>query len=290
MKVFQLFMAVTVTVAMTGCQSQSVEAPLVHQCDRRAAAPTDGWFRPEEVKGVQHKYIYPRSAIRACEEAIASYPDVPRFRLYYARALHKAERYEEAANIYREFADQGHPGAMNNLGWLTEQGLGIERDIDAATELYRKAAQVGEMYGQYNLALMHMGRSDHPKDLQKAAKWMAKAAAQHYAPAQSRLAHFYENSILPDPNGLEARKWHMRAADQGWGYSLFRLGVMYAEGENGLQKNYSEAYRYLVIATQRKEKRARSYLARVEKHLTEDQIIEASNQAYSWTTEKRWPY
>lgn len=53
-------------------------------------------------------------------------------------------RYEQAALWYRKAADQGHPRAMINLGFLHEKGLGVARDPAAALVLYRRAAGLGD--------------------------------------------------------------------------------------------------------------------------------------------------
>jgi TPR repeat protein len=42
----------------------------------------------------------------------------------------------------------GHALAMNNIGELYEKGMGVEKDLDAAIEWYRKAAEQGEENAQ----------------------------------------------------------------------------------------------------------------------------------------------
>lgn len=63
----------------------------------------------------------------------------------YERGLgSEAPRYSDAAGWYRKAADQGHPRAMINLGFLHEKGLGVARDPAAALALYRKATGLGD--------------------------------------------------------------------------------------------------------------------------------------------------
>lgn len=40
---------------------------------------------------------------------------------------------------------------MNNLGELYAQGLGVERDLDKAMELYRRASERGNAMAYYNM-------------------------------------------------------------------------------------------------------------------------------------------
>lgn len=57
----------------------------------------------------------------------------------------------EAASWYRKAAEQGLDVAQNNLAWMYELGLGVERDKDEAVLWYRKAAAQGFALARENL-------------------------------------------------------------------------------------------------------------------------------------------
>ena len=75
-------------------QSAGAEgAAPVHECDSLATFPGDPQGVEEAVRWAD---LDAGAAVVACQEAIGMFPDEPRFRFLYGRALIKAERYGEA--------------------------------------------------------------------------------------------------------------------------------------------------------------------------------------------------
>ena len=60
--------------------------------------------------------------------------------------------YAEAFKWYKLAANQGLPGAANDLGVLYEDGTGVEKDYQQAARLYRAAATYGVSRGEFDLA------------------------------------------------------------------------------------------------------------------------------------------
>lgn len=48
-------------------------------------------------------------------------------------------------------AERGHDSAINNLGYMYCEGLGVEQDYYKALELHEKSAKAGSEYGQENV-------------------------------------------------------------------------------------------------------------------------------------------
>src|SRR5262249_23705271 len=57
-----------------------------------------------------------------------------------------------AAPWFEKAAAQDHPEALRTLGYLFGEGKGVPKDGLRAAELYRRAAELGDAYAQYNLA------------------------------------------------------------------------------------------------------------------------------------------
>jgi TPR repeat protein len=51
------------------------------------------------------------------------------------------EDYEEAIELFRKAAEQGHAEAQYNLGFMFHYGQGVEPDYEEAFEWYKQAAE-----------------------------------------------------------------------------------------------------------------------------------------------------
>ena len=77
----------------------------------------------------------------------------------------------KALAYWRVAAFQGHAGAQNSLGFLYDQGYGVEQNEHEAFAWFHRAALRGQAKAQYNLALMYdMGQGVKQSD-EGAATW-----------------------------------------------------------------------------------------------------------------------
>lgn len=53
------------------------------------------------------------------------------------------ENDEEAANWFKKAAELGEPDSMFHLAWMYQEGIGVEKDMDLATEYLYKSAEAG---------------------------------------------------------------------------------------------------------------------------------------------------
>src|SRR4029078_9574062 len=63
--------------------------------------------------------------------------------------------YAMAAQVFRSLAEQGDPGAQNNLGMMYTHGLGVPQDDQEAVKWCRLAAKQGSTEAQFNLGVMY---------------------------------------------------------------------------------------------------------------------------------------
>lgn len=75
-------------------------------------------------------------------------------------------------------ANDGNPAAMTTLGTMYAEGIDVEQDEAAAVEWYRKAAELGYVGGQYNLAGMLLAGKGSKEDIDGATYWFKQAAQQ----------------------------------------------------------------------------------------------------------------
>ena len=123
---------------------------------------------------------------------------------------------------------------------MYEKGDGVSQNKAMAAELYRKAAEQGNVRAQFRLGLMYSTGEGVPEDQVKAVEWSLKAAGQDYGPAQVSIGdHFYFGKGVPKNYGM-AEKWYRRAAEKGIDLAQFKLGSLYLKGE-GVPENQPEA-------------------------------------------------
>lgn len=151
---------------------------------------------------------------------------------------------EQAAQLYRKAAEQGHGGAQYNLGWRYGNGTGLAKDDQQAVSWFRKSADQGAAVAQHALGIVYANGRGVQKDEQQAVYWYAKAAEQGDARAQGDLGFMYANGRGTEKNDLLAFQWFWKSADQGHPQGQFNLSLMYRRGL-GVVKDEQQAVRWL---------------------------------------------
>ena len=91
----------------------------------------------------------------------------------------------------------------------------MEKNSAKAVEWYRKSAENGNAFAQYNLGLCYEYGTGVTLSKATAAKWYRKAADQGDADAQYKLGVFYENGYGVIKDEAQAMQWYKKAAEQG---------------------------------------------------------------------------
>ena len=175
--------------------------PPVHDCDRLAGSPTD---LDKVHAGTEFSDVLPREAIAACRSALERYPGTPRFQFELGRALHAKNDVAAAVRWYRKAASGGHGVAMNNLGIMYKEGLGVARNPASAVQ------------------------------------WFRRAAVRGYASAMNNLGVMYENGVGVTLDNGEAARWYQMAAGKGASPAMHNIAAMYAQGK-GVPKDLDRA-------------------------------------------------
>ena len=150
--------------------------------------------------------------------------------------------YVIAAEWYEKAAAQGHAKAQNNLAFLYRKGYGVPQDIDKAIELYEKSAGQGCTIAQTNLGYLYKYGTEVGQDYVKAAEWFRKAAEQGNPTGQVNLAELYDEGKGVPQDYAEAAKWYIKAAEQGIKPAAKRLGELYEKGLGVPQDSTKAAY------------------------------------------------
>lgn len=109
-----------------------------------------------------------------------------------------APRNGEVHPLVRDIQRRAHSGdaeAQVDLGALYEKGLGVASDGAEALRWYQRAADQGNVYGQYFTGLLlGRGSSGVTRDVDAAAVWFAKASAQTFYMADEA---YWREAIKP---------------------------------------------------------------------------------------------
>jgi TPR repeat protein len=152
----------------------------------------------------------PQAARRACETAMAAFPDVTRYALQGARAAEENKDYAKARELYEKAADRGSRSAMVSLGALYESNLAGEPSYPKARSLYQKAVELGEPSAATRLARMYEAGHGLGQNPAEAREWYRKAAKLGDVQAMARLADIYERGLGVKKNAAEGRMWRRK--------------------------------------------------------------------------------
>lgn len=237
------------------CQTASLAAENVaeHQCDRLAADPVD-YERAAPL--VDYLTFMPEQAAAACRNAVAAYPDEPRFRLQLGRALLALRKFDEAKETLQAAADRGYAAANLYLGRISESGSNGAGIVEQAFEYYRAAAEQGHQDAQILVGLAYRDGKGREADPEQAFHWFKQAADQGNPRANFLLAAMYageaHNAVDPAlkvQHSRMAAEHAAVAAEAGMPGAQFILANHYLLGV-GLDKNLAKGLELLKAAAE----------------------------------------
>jgi tetratricopeptide (TPR) repeat protein len=212
---------------------------LITDCDRLAGMPYDTGHAPS-LPGIEVDKIDVAAAARACNDAIAQYPDVMRFTFEAGRVAAARKDFAEARRLFEKAADAGYAMAMNNIGGLYEGGDGVPRNYAEAARWYGKAAAAGEPIAMVDLGWQYETGHGVSKDYAEAVR-LYEAAAKAGVPAGMNnlgLLYMYGKGVARDYD--EARRLFEQGAALGCAACMNDLGALYNEGD-GVRRDVKTA-------------------------------------------------
>ena len=167
-----------------------------------------------------------------------------------------------AMGWYNQAAAQGHPGAINNVGWMNGNGrAGGGVDGAKASAMYLRAAERGNKVSQNNIAMRLFSGADIAMDKEKAFEWHKRSAENDYGRGQYYLAMRYDTGEGTDPDLEKAVYWYKRAADNDEINSQVKLAEMYRNGR-GVKRDLRESLNCLARVTEYDRDTVNPFVAR----------------------------
>ncbi len=134
-------------------------------------------------------------------------------------AAHERGQYATALKEFLPLAEQGHAAAQYYLGFMYEQGDGVEQDYVESARWYTRAAEQGDGLSQMSLSFLYFYGEGVALDLVEALKWLYLAkdspirgadmgidlTKQKMTPAQIESARQKAQAWRPKPEGESAK-------------------------------------------------------------------------------------
>jgi uncharacterized protein len=169
-------------------------------------------------------------------EAAVGEPDLAAETRAHAALAEDPPDWDAARAGFIEAAAAGSPTARAYLGWMYEEGLGVERDISEAVRWYAQAVDAGAMDFAVKLGWMYMTGEGLQPDRAQAEAWFQVGIRAGHSPARIALA----SVIIADALGgqhterlPEARALLEEALADGHTMASFFLARLYIEGIGG---------------------------------------------------------
>lgn len=138
-------------------------------------------------------------------------------------------------------AAKGDPEAQFTLGKMYETGLGAPQSYAEAAQWYRQAAEQGHAAAQFYLGAMYGSARGVARDYAAAVMWFRKSAEQGYRDAFYPMAYAHEHGIGVAKDDSQAIAWYLKSAEAGVWQAMDRLGTAYRNGELGLTPDAEKA-------------------------------------------------
>jgi hypothetical protein len=175
-------------------------------------------------------------ALRAAAEAGVPYAEYL-WGTVLLRGISVPKQAAEGGVWLRKAAERNEPWALNNLGWMAENGDGASRNLQEALRWYRRGAEAGNVHSMESVAQLRLlGEEPGLRQPAEGAQWLAKAAERGLPEAVAwygALLLYGLPGVASDP--ARARPWLEKANALGQESALYDLGAALLAGAGGPQ-------------------------------------------------------
>lgn len=188
------------------------------------------------------------------------------------RALHRlAELYREGEEIpadyersiywHKRYIEKtGSPWSMHAIATMYRTGgPGVPKDPDLALSWYRRAADEGIHWAQYQVGEAYRMGVGVDKDANQAARWFEKAALLGNDWAQLRLSKSLRSGDGKLRDIDAANEWLRKSAEQGNDWASLAMGDVYRSGD-GVDRNLAKSVEWYRIAADKGNEEAKQRL------------------------------
>lgn len=165
------------------------------------------------------------------------------------------EEYKSIFDEALERAENGDEELQGSLGYTYAEGKYVPRDIEKAIMWYEKAIENGDAFSGFRLGSAYrFGWNDFPQDVNKAVKYLTKAAEMGNISAMSSLADVLDDSdysyfeVSYEERNRLALHWFEEAAKAGDDSAALSAARKYENGSYGVEPDMQKAVFYFQMA------------------------------------------
>ncbi|RHZ81008.1 hypothetical protein Glove_130g199 [Diversispora epigaea] len=158
-------------------------------------------------------------------------------------------------------------------------GLGVEKDVKKAFQIYCKLVDEGSFFITSDVANCYLNGYYVEKNEEKAFELYLKSAEKGLPVAQSMVGLCYIDGIGTRKDAAEGFQWYMKSAFAGNTYAIWNVGYCYSNGI-GVDRDYQKAFKWILEAAEKGEFSAQYYLGNCYKNgygIIKDQV-----KAFEW--------
>jgi localization factor PodJL len=162
----------------------------------------------------------------------------------------------------------------------------LDADEAGGIDLLKQAAATGYTPAQLHLAGLYQdGDKGLPLNLAEARVWARRAADGGDARGMHAYGRYLFDGAGGDQNRAEALDWLKRAAELGLVDSQFNVAKLYETGDQGIEPDLTEAYKWYLIAARAGDTDARAAVERLRASLPAPAQAKARTEAESFSIE-----
>lgn len=162
----------------------------------------------------------------------------------------------------------------------------LDADEAGGVDLLKQAAAAGYTPAQLHLAGLYQdGVKGLPLNLAEARAWARRAADGGDARGMHAYGMYLFDGAGGDQNRAEALDWLKRAAELGLVDSQFNVAKLYETGDQGIEPDLTEAYKWYLIAARAGDTDARAAVERLRASLPAPAQAKARTEAESFSIE-----
>ncbi len=157
------------------------------------------------------------------------------------------------------------------LGIRLLNGTGVATNVEKAAKWLERAAAAGQPVAMNFTGVLYQTGTGVPADMAKAIRWYEASAQHGNIKAMTNLGKLYAGGWAEGTDYEKAAQWFGRAAALGDVDAEFDLAILYERGQ-GVSRSIPEAYEWYAIAAARGDQNAETRAEMLAAQLTPDEL------------------